>query len=56
MLIYILTLSVCLNQIRAIKISNELTQRNERSLVGYLNGHVHGHGHGHHANHVEVQS
>merc|ERR1712142_1340668 len=54
MLIYILTLSVCLNQIEAIKISNDLTQRNERSLVGYLNGHVHGHGHGHHENHVEA--
>jgi len=54
MLIYILTLSVCLNQIKAIKISNELAERNERSLVGYLNGHVHGHGHGHHANHVEA--
>jgi len=52
MLIYILTLSVCLNQIKAIKISNELAERNERSLVGYLNGHVHGHGH--HANHVEA--
>jgi len=58
MLIFILTLSVGFNQIKAIEISKELPQPKSRSLVGYLNGNVHRHGHthghGHHANHIET--